>query len=580
MRLRNRLKITGVENASGELPFSTLDLFANGELGAWFRGDESVTFSDSDGEIQVTDGGAIARVNSPVNGNTLTRTTEAERPIFNADTKARIYSSSRYMNSSVRCGSVANTLAVHCTWQNSKAGTVVPVGHSSFFLARRTTTGFLAAAVGNLTSAQQISSFDVSGQTGVAVLVADGTTVKIYWNGEEVFSGSQSGSPSTSLDVYEGTFNSNNTPATSNFFNGRVYNSLLIQRALTAQEITDLTNSWLNTKETLPFVFTDYGFTYSGIDQHRNGGLAADGRSFMLKRSASTFTIVAEDGESAIRDDLGLPTEFNTSGLVLGVNGKLYSPPRDSEFACVVDPSTDTATLENFGLTISTSQNKWTDGVLGNDGKIYCIPSMATDILIIDTNPSVATATRSTLGATFAPPGSGGGDMQWIDGVKANDGRIFCVPYSASSVLIIDPATNSASLNNFELTFGGSNAQNWSRGALGIDGKIYCAPRNASSILVIDPATNTAELKTYGLDLSEPDKYSSAYTLSDGKIYMPPSLETTMLVIDVVRQIAFRMPLPGIAQLTRSNYFIGGVVGTDGKLRCPPRSTNKFIVIG
>jgi hypothetical protein len=40
--------------------------------------------------------------------------------------------------------------------------------------------------------------------------------------------------------------------------------------------------------------------------------------------------------------------------------------------------------LTDFGLSL-IGNNKWTDGVLGDDGKIYCVPSSASDILIIDT---------------------------------------------------------------------------------------------------------------------------------------------------------------------------------------------------
>lgn len=562
----------------GARSWNITDLFQDGVFSAWYPTDPSLLWLDTAGTTPITSDGGIALMQNP-GGLTATATqaTEALRPVYRSNISAREYGSSRFVAGTDVAGTTGNTLAVHCTW-SSNNGLEAVAGIAGFFIAKRQTTGFLAASVGSQASSAIIGNVNVLNETGVAVLTEDNTTVKLYWNGREVYSGAKVGSVATDRGFYEGTFNSNNTPA-SNYFLGKVYNRFNTHRAITAEEVQLLTNYWLNVPETLlPFTLTDYGFTFSGTDQHRNGGLAANGKSVMVKRSASVFTIINTDG-TAYQDDLDLPTGFNTSGAILGANNKLYSPPRDSEFAVVIDMETETATTTNFGLSL-VGNNKWTDGVLGDDGKIYCVPSSASDILIIDTNTSTATATRSNMGATFSPASLNGEDMQWIDGIKAPDGRIFCIPYSATSVLIIDPAAGTASLNNFGLTFGGSGTQNWTRGAMGVDGKIYCAPRWADSVLIIDPSNDTAEMKNFGLDLSAPDKYACAYSLRDGKIYMPPSLQRNVLVIDPIKQTASQVPMTDLYDLTQSNFYIGGVIGPDGKLRCPPRSTSKFLIIG
>ena len=72
----------------------------------------------------------------------------------------------------------------------------------------------------------------------------------------------------------------------------------------------------------------------------------------------------------------------------------------------------------------------WNGGVLAPNGKIYCVPSNSSDILIID--PVANTATRSNMGASLS------GSSKWIGGVLAPNGKIYCVPGNSSDILIID----------------------------------------------------------------------------------------------------------------------------------------------
>ena len=93
------------------------------------------------------------------------------------------------------------------------------------------------------------------------------------------------------------------------------------------------------------------------------------------------------------------------------------------------------ATTSNMGANL-TGASKWQGGVLGPDGKIYCVPFNATSILIID--PQVGTATTSTMGANLT------GANKWQGGVLGPDGKIYCVPFNATSILIIDPQAGTA----------------------------------------------------------------------------------------------------------------------------------------
>merc|ERR1712151_1327009 len=85
------------------------------------------------------------------------------------------------------------------------------------------------------------------------------------------------------------------------------------------------------------------------------------------------------------------------------------------------------------------------------------------------------------------------GRRKWTKGVLGPDGRIYCSPLCAPSVLVIDPASGSAwTIGSLEAYEDGRFL--WAQGVVGLDHKIYCAPLSASGVLVIDPMRGTASV--------------------------------------------------------------------------------------
>ena len=112
-------------------------------------------------------------------------------------------------------------------------------------------------------------------------------------------------------------------------------------------------------------------------------------------------------------------------------------------------------------ITGLTGTNKWYGGVLGPDGKIYGIPHSSDSVLIID--PVAGTVDTTTItGLT--------GSTKWIGGVLGPDGKIYGIPYFSESVLIIDPVAGTADTTTIT---GLTGSYKWSGGVLGPDGKIY-----------------------------------------------------------------------------------------------------------
>ena len=66
------------------------------------------------------------------------------------------------------------------------------------------------------------------------------------------------------------------------------------------------------------------------------------------------------------------------------------------------------------------------------------------------------------------------------------------MPFDADAVLIVDPATGIADTTSLPVTPGGSSLNGkWIGGALADNGKIYACPYSSSTLLIIDPSTNS-----------------------------------------------------------------------------------------
>jgi len=73
-------------------------------------------------------------------------------------------------------------------------------------------------------------------------------------------------------------------------------------------------------------------------------------------------------------------------------------------------------------------------------------------------------------------------------GVLAPNGKIYGIPHTSDSVLIIDPETNTSDTTTITGLTG-----RWAGGVLAPNGKIYGIPYGFGSVLIIDPETNTID---------------------------------------------------------------------------------------
>jgi hypothetical protein len=101
-----------------------------------------------------------------------------------------------------------------------------------------------------------------------------------------------------------------------------------------------------------------------------------------------------------------------------------------------------------------------------SDGRVFCVPYNATSARIYDP------ASDTLITPTGTYPGTGA----FIGGALLPDGRIYCVPYGSTSARIYDPVADS--LTTPTGTFPASSS---SGGVVLLDGRVFCAPRTASA---------------------------------------------------------------------------------------------------
>jgi hypothetical protein len=255
-------------------------------------------------------------------------------------------------------------------------------------------------------------------------------------------------------------------------------------------------------------------------------------------------------------------TSGNYQGGVLAPNGKIYCIPSGASTVGVIDPVANTFTTPVSGS--APGGGAYAGGVLAPNGKIYCVPNAATSVGVID-----------PVANTFTTFGSGTG---YFGGVLAPNGKIYCIPCVATSVGVIDPA---ASPNTFTtsvsgtVTGTGAGFYAYFGGVLAPNGKIYCIPANATTIGVIDPVTNT--FTTFGTTPGG-GAYIGGVLAPNGKIYCIPYVGTSVGVIDPLLNSFNNTTVSGTNTVSGGGYQ-GGVLGPNGKIYCISHNATTTAVI-
>lgn len=164
--------------------------------------------------------------------------------------------------------------------------------------------------------------------------------------------------------------------------------------------------------------------------------------------------------------------------------------------------------IDTIGCNIDVNY-KYVGGILGDDGKIYCIPTGASSIMEIDTKTKKLSFWGNLDSANFKYTGGG-----------YSEGIVYGFPRKSDKFLKIDTKTHSVSEEPFYRITPHIHALYGEHhyGGILINDKIFCCPRERNTILIINTKTHLAhEIRTpLGV------RYSSVCYHPNGNLYFTP----------------------------------------------------------
>eukprot|EP00966_Prymnesium_polylepis_P213098 4935578-Prymnesium_polylepis.1 len=160
--------------------------------------------------------------------------------------------------------------------------------------------------------------------------------------------------------------------------------------------------------------------------------------------------------------------------------------PANADSVLKIDPFAQEVSTIPFAYSChhrADRKYKYLGGVLGPDGRIYCVPSDADYVLRIDPETCSATEIGPEIGTRATHCHISHNCNKWQNGFLAPDGLIYAIPLKASAVLRIDPLRDTVDV------VGGPfiGFEKWEGGVLSRLGAMYCMPLNSKKILKINP---------------------------------------------------------------------------------------------
>lgn len=177
------------------------------------------------------------------------------------------------------------------------------------------------------------------------------------------------------------------------------------------------------------------------------------------------------------------------------------------EYVATAPDATVYPIVTNFN-TVPAGSGKWYGGVLAPNGMIYGVPYSATTVLKINPTDDTFTTFGSLPSTSF----------KWRGGVLAPNGMIYCAPLSSGNILKINPTNDTTST----ITTG---AGSYNGGVLAPNGHIYFIPDSSTSIIKINPTTDTVSTVVSGLGAE--NKWGCAILAPNGIIYAFPNFAST-----------------------------------------------------
>lgn len=275
------------------------------------------------------------------------------------------------------------------------------------------------------------------------------------------------------------------------------------------------------------------------------------------------FTTVRQNNYGTIADIITSHGTYPGGGAFIGgvllTDGRVFCVPYNSTTARIYNPITNIVNTANgdypgrlLALSGSTFAGAFAGGVLLADGRVFCVPFAATTARIYD--PAISTA--------IVPNGTYPGNLAFMGGVLLPDGRVFCVPYNSTTARIYNPMTDSVTVPNG--TYPGNNA--FAGGVLLKDGRVFCVPHRSTTARIYDPVSDT--LTTPNGTYPGNGAFFGGVLLGNGNVFCVPHVSTTARVYNPTSNT---LTTPsGVS----SAGFVGGVLLPNGDVFCVPATSS------
>jgi len=155
--------------------------------------------------------------------------------------------------------------------------------------------------------------------------------------------------------------------------------------------------------------------------------------------------------------------------------------------------------------------------------------------------------------------------------------KLFGAPYDGTSVLVVDPVTNTTGTIPVEPEPSGTTNWRWSGIAFAsITNRLYSAPFNSGSVLVVDTYANVSDTRTLSVQRGHMKWSGIAYVDSLAKLFCAPFSRADILVVNPLANTTSTIPLQ---QHPQSGMWVGFTyVASVGKLFAAPFNADSVLV--
>lgn len=242
-KLRSRAMPSGARITSDRIISS---IFADGTDGFYIDFSRlSSMWQDTAGTIPVTTAGQnIARADDQSgNANNGTQSTTSSQPKYQTGGLSRFDGADDNLLTTLVPGAAMTLMFKGKVTSSSRV--VIGAGNSgptrNCYIGVNA-SGRIGGGVGSQSFSTIAGPSDVRGTTGVGALCNDGSVVKLYWDGVEVYSAAQAGTSEPGVALTLGAFSFIGTAG--NFADADLYYALAIKTALSATQIAAITKYW------------------------------------------------------------------------------------------------------------------------------------------------------------------------------------------------------------------------------------------------------------------------------------------------------------------------------------------------